>query len=176
MKGKRFVDDSISKDIAELVRRTEHRTLAAWAADCAERVLPFFESERPCDPRPREAIEACREWASTGILNIKEVREIALSAHAAARETAEESAARFAARSAGHAMATAHVPTHAVAAASYAAKATWADNHLEAERNVAKERHWQHRRLVELNGPESKRHHALTAAECSPRRWRARTR
>jgi hypothetical protein len=165
MKGKRFVDDSISKDIAELVRRSEHRALAVWAADCAERVLPFFESERPHDRRPREAIEACREWASTGILNMKEVREIALLAHAAARETADEGPARFAARSAGHAVATAHVPTHSVAAASYAAKAIWARDHQEAERNVAKERHWQLRRLVELNGPESKQHYALTPVE-----------
>jgi hypothetical protein len=170
MKGKRFIDASISKEIAELVKMSEHGALAVWAADCAERVLPFFESEHPNDRRPREAIEACREWASTGIFNMKEVREIALLAHAAARETAEGGAACLAARSAGHAMATVHVPTHSIAAASYAAKAIWAGNPMEAERNVAKERDWQHRHLMELNGPSRKRHHALTSAECSPRR------
>jgi hypothetical protein len=156
MRRTRFIDANIGNDITGLVKRSEHRALAVWAADCAERVLPFFESERPDDQRPREAIKACREWARTGVLRMKEVREIALSAHAAARETAEDGSARFAARSAGHAMATAHVPTHSIAAASYAAKATWACDPEEAEGNVAKERDWQYRRLVELNGSQEK--------------------
>lgn len=176
MKGKRFIDASMSKDIAELVKRSEHRVLANWAADCAERVLPFFENERPNDRRPREAIEACRDWASTGMFSMREVRDTALLAHAAAREMAEDDPARFAARSAGHAMATAHVPTHSLAAASYAAKAIWAGNPMQAELNVAKERDWQHRRLVKLNASSKKRNHVLTSAERSPRRWRARTR
>ena len=152
----KFIDAYIGNDIAELVKRSEHRALAVWAADCAERVLPFFESERPEDQRPREAIRACREWARTGIFRMKEVREIALSAHAAAREAVEDGPARFAARSAGHAMATAHVPTHSIAAASYAAKATWACDPEKAEGNVAKERDWQYRRLADLNGSQEK--------------------
>jgi hypothetical protein len=152
----RIIDAKIGKDIAELVKRSEHGTLAIWAADCAERVLPFFESERPKDKRPREAIATCREWARTGMVSMREVREIALSAHAAARETAEDSSARFAARSAGHALATAHVPTHSIAAASYAAKATSADDPKEASRNLAKERDWQYRRLLDLNGPQER--------------------
>lgn len=156
MSSMRFVDASISMDIADLVKRSNHKALAVWAADCAERVLPFFESERPDDRRPREAIEACRDWARTGVFSMKEVRRIALSAHAAAREVAEGSAARFAARSAGHAMATAHVLNHSTAAASYAAKATWASDPMEAEPNVAEERDWQYRRLMELNASQER--------------------
>lgn len=34
-----------------------------FACDCAERVLPLFESERPEDRRPREAIEVARAFA-----------------------------------------------------------------------------------------------------------------
>ena len=169
MKRTRFVDSEIGKDIAELVKRSEHRALAVWAAECAERVLPFFESERPNDRRPREAIEACRGWASTGIFSMREVREIVLSAHAAARKTAEDSAARFAARSAGHALATAHVSTHSIAAASYAVKATWACDPEEPEGSVAEEREWQYQRLMELNRSE-KQHHAPILAERSSRR------
>lgn len=169
MRKTRFIDADIAKDIAELVKRSDHRTLAIWAAECAERVLPSFESERPKDQRPREAIEACREWVRTGMFSMKEVRRIALSAHAAARETAEDGSARFAARSAGHAIATAHVPTHSLAAASYAAKAIWADDPNEAARNVASERDWQYRRLAELNGSQ-KPHQALTPAERPSRR------
>ena len=31
----------------------QHRQLALWATDCAERVLPLFERERLGDDRPR---------------------------------------------------------------------------------------------------------------------------
>lgn len=34
-----------------------------FACDCAERVLPIFERERPGDKRPREAIETARRFA-----------------------------------------------------------------------------------------------------------------
>lgn len=40
--------------------------LAIWAADCDERVLPYFEEKYPEDNRPRKANEACRTWARTG--------------------------------------------------------------------------------------------------------------
>lgn len=38
----------------------EPRLLAAWAADCAERVLHLFEDEKPVDGRPRFAIARAR--------------------------------------------------------------------------------------------------------------------
>lgn len=41
----------------------DHRLLALWAAACAEHVLGLFETARPGDPRPRQAIEAARAWA-----------------------------------------------------------------------------------------------------------------
>src|SRR6478752_842823 len=36
----------------------DHHRLALWAAECAEHVLPLFETARPDDLRPREAIAA----------------------------------------------------------------------------------------------------------------------
>ncbi|HEX8991183.1 MAG TPA: hypothetical protein VF784_05845, partial [Anaerolineales bacterium] len=39
---------------------SDHHLLASWAAACAEHVLPLFESVRPDDLRPRQAIEAAR--------------------------------------------------------------------------------------------------------------------
>lgn len=51
-----------NKPIAELVSKRDHRTLAIWAADCAEHVLPYFEEKYPKDNRPRKAIEAGRAW------------------------------------------------------------------------------------------------------------------
>jgi hypothetical protein len=40
----------------------DHHLLALWAATCAEHVLGLFESVRPGDLRPRQAIEAARAW------------------------------------------------------------------------------------------------------------------
>ncbi len=152
----KFVDASLSEEIAVLVRKSDHRVLATWAADCAERVLPYFESKHPKDDRPRKAIEACREWAHTGAFKMADMRGASLAAHAAARETEEDSAARFAARAAGQAMATAHVPTHSIAAAWYSAKAIWASDRQKAETNIAKEREWQYRHLLELRSLDDK--------------------
>jgi hypothetical protein len=81
------------------------RALATWAADCAERVLPLFETARPNDDRPRWAIEQCREWVRTGVFSMAVIRNASLSAHSAAREAPNE-AARYAARAAGQAVAT----------------------------------------------------------------------
>ncbi len=100
-----------------------HRLFALKAAKEAERVLPIFEKERPDDNRPRQAIEAIRAWAQgERELGMAEVRKLSLGSHAAARE-AKSDAARFAARAAGHAVATWHVPTHAMGAPMYAWRA-----------------------------------------------------
>jgi hypothetical protein len=100
-----------------------HLRFAFLAAREAERVLPLFEQERPNDERPRRAIEAIRAWAQgKRELGMKEVRKLSLDSHAAAR-AAKTDAARFAARAAGHAVATWHVPTHAMGVPMYACKA-----------------------------------------------------
>ncbi len=100
-----------------------HKRFALLAAKEAERVLPIFEKERPKDMRPRRAIEAIRAWAQgKRELGMAEVRKLSLGSHAAARE-AKSDAARFAARAAGQAVATWHVPTHAMGAPIYACKA-----------------------------------------------------
>ncbi|MGB5932104.1 MAG: putative immunity protein [Anaerolineae bacterium] len=133
------------------VRHTErpdakdHKSLALWAADCAERVLPFFEDILPEDDRPRNAIEAARAWAR-GELPMTKAREAAFAAHAAARNTNIEPA-RLAARATGHAAATAHVADHARYAANYAVKAVTAASADTAA--IETERDWQYRRIPE---------------------------
>jgi hypothetical protein len=137
--------------MVELVRKTNQKTLAVWAIDCVERVLPCFEEKYPEDPRPRNAIDACRAWIHTGVFNMAVIRKAALSAHAAAREAGEDNAARSAARAAGHAVATAHVPTHSVGAANYALQAIGrATNSPDADAAIAREREWQYQHLLVL--------------------------
>jgi len=123
--------------------KADHRTLALWAADCAEHVLPYFEEKYPKDDRPRKAVEAGRAWVRDEIA-CGEARAAAVSAHAAARD-ADEGAARAAARAAGHAAATAHMAGHARHAAAYAVTAvTYA---ADATTAAAKERDWQYLHL-----------------------------
>ena len=48
----------------ELIEAYNDRTLRLFAADCAERVLPLFEQQRPNDNRPRQAVETARRFAN----------------------------------------------------------------------------------------------------------------
>ena len=123
--------------------RQDHLLMAAWAADCAERVLPLFEQVHPQDDRPREALEVCRTWVRTGVFSMPVIRGASLAAHAAARAVKAKSAACFAARAVGQAIATAHVPQHAFGGAYYALKAIVAANTAHAEADVAEEHQWQ---------------------------------
>ena len=151
MKRPKMAVTGMDRQIVELVSGTDHKTLAVWAADCAERSLAFFEKKYPEDPRPRRAIEACREWARTGVFRMADVRRTSLGAHAAARDVKEEDAARSAARAAGQALATAHVPAHALAAAIYAATAVRdAAGPTDADGATIEEREWQYRHLLRL--------------------------
>jgi hypothetical protein len=98
----------------------DHRLLALWAATCAEHVLHLFESVRPEDGRPREAIEQVRAW-SRGEIRMSQARAAGGHAMAAARDL--RGAGRFAAFAAGQAAVVAHVAAHELGAAAYAIKA-----------------------------------------------------
>ena len=99
---------------------SDHHLLALWAAACAEHVLHLFESAKPSDSRPRNAIEQARAWAR-GEITMSQARAAAGAANAAARDLS--GAARHAAYAAGQAAAVAHVAAHELGAAAYAIKA-----------------------------------------------------
>ncbi len=98
----------------------DHHLLALWAATCAEHVLELFESVRPDDPRPRQAVGAARAWVG-GELPMMQARAAGGHAMGAARDL--HGAPRFAAYAAGQAAAVAHVAAHELGAAAYAIKA-----------------------------------------------------
>lgn len=105
------------------------RAIGGWAADCAERVLPIYEKHAGSDLRPRAAIEGIRVFAAGG-KRTAQLRTLALSAHAAAREV-QAPAAAAAARAAGsaaassytHPLADVHQTKHILGSAAYAALA-----------------------------------------------------
>jgi len=119
---------------------TDRRIVAAWAADCAERVLGLFEAEAPGDSRPRDAIARTRAFAR-GELGIGEGIRRRFVAGGAAREVTSPAAAA-AARAAGQAAAIPHMGAHALGAAASAANAA----HLaapEQSRAIEEEIRWQ---------------------------------
>jgi hypothetical protein len=101
----------------------DHHLLALWAAMCAEHVLALFESARPRDPRPRQAIEHARAWVR-GEVGMMQARAAGGHAMGAARDL--RGAARHAAYAAGQAGVVAHVAAHDLGAAAYAIKAAQA--------------------------------------------------
>lgn len=123
--------------------REDHVRLAAWAADCAERVLPLLTAALPNDDRPFFAIETAREWALTGAFAMRTIRGASLGAHAAAKLVRAASPAALAAHAAGQAVATAHVAQHAFGAAYYALRAIAAADPAGSVAAVAAEHAWQ---------------------------------
>lgn len=121
----------------------DHQLLALWAARCAEHVLPLFEEHQPSDPRPREAIEAAREWAS-GRLRMMDAR--ARGGHAMGAARPLRGAPRLAAYAAGQAACVGHVAEHDLGAAAYAIRAVQAARSTAAGRL---ERDWQREQLDE---------------------------
>lgn len=110
------------------------RALGSWAADCAERALPVYEKHAGSDSRPRAAIEGIRVFAGGGRRTVQ-LRFLALSAFAAAREV-DDPAAAAAARAAGlaassaytHPLADVHQTKHILGPAAYAALALELDH------------------------------------------------
>jgi hypothetical protein len=69
----------------QTLSEADRRIVAAWAADCAERVLELFEAEAPGDSRPRDAIARTRAF-SRGELGIADEIRRRFVAGGAARE------------------------------------------------------------------------------------------
>ncbi len=110
------------------------RALGSWAADCAERALSVYEKHADADCRPRAAIDGIRACAGGG-RRTAQLRSLALSAYAAARE-ADHPAAAAAARAAGlaaasaytHPLADVHQTKHILGPVAYAALALELDH------------------------------------------------
>ncbi|MFD1719918.1 putative immunity protein, partial [Amnibacterium endophyticum] len=87
---------------AQTLNLDDRRLVAAWAADCAERVLPLFEAEAPEDRVPRDAIERARGFAAGELDAAGEIRRRFVAGRAAhAVRAPAVAAARSAAQAAG---------------------------------------------------------------------------
>ncbi|GAB4158467.1 MAG: hypothetical protein Fur003_2280 [Candidatus Dojkabacteria bacterium] len=153
MKYTKFTLAQKDPRLVELLDKIDKITLALWAIDCAERVMPYFEKAYPYDNRPRDAIKILQVWIKTQYFSMSTIRKASLDAHTAAKEIGNSSPAASVAHAAGQAVATAHVYTHAIGPAMYALQAIYRANDgpsEQAELEMTKEREWQYNRLVEL--------------------------
>jgi hypothetical protein len=105
----------------QTLSEADRRLVAAWAADCAERVLGLFEAEAPGDDRPRALIVRTRAFARGELNTADEIRRRFAGGVSAGDVTAP--AAVAAARAAGQAVAICHMGAHALGPAAYAVKA-----------------------------------------------------
>lgn len=124
----------------QTLSEADRRLVAAWAADCAERVLGLFEAEAPDDGRPRALIARTRAFARGELNTAEEIRR--RFAGGVGPGDVKGPAAATAARAAGQAVAICHMGAHALSAAAYAAIAVGHANPDRPEA-VADEIRWQ---------------------------------
>jgi hypothetical protein len=155
---RKSVSEILNKPFSECIDhrifQPDKKVLALWAIDCAGHVLPYFEEKYPNDKRPRKALETLKDWIDTGIFKMSVIRRASLDAHVAAKD-AKEDYAKYVAHAAGQAVATVHVPTHALGSSVYSirAVAVYSGN---VNDGLIKERNWQLQRLQDITKQMSK--------------------
>ncbi len=110
--------------LMRLIDTQSKATICNWCIGYAEEhVLPIFEKRCPGDNRPRNALNAAREYLG-GKVKFPVVKNIILNeCHAAARELDADPAAQAAARACGQGSAVVHTLSHSIGLYFYAAAA-----------------------------------------------------
>lgn len=105
----------------QALSEADRRLVAAWAADCVERVLGLFEAEAPGDDRPRLLIARTRAFARGELNTADEIRR--RFAGGIRPGDVKSPVAVAVAHAAGQAVAVCHMGAHALSAAAYAVMA-----------------------------------------------------
>ena len=110
--------------LRKLIDTQSKDTIRAWCLGYAEnKILPIFERHCPGDERPRNAVNAARDYLD-GKVKFPAVKNIVLNeCHAAARELDDNPVAQAAARAVGQGSAAVHTLTHSLGLYFYAAAA-----------------------------------------------------
>jgi threonine aldolase len=125
----------------QTLSEADRRTLAAWAADCAERVLRLAEADDAEHGGPQDAIARTRTFARGEADVAEEIRRRFTNGGSAS--DAPSPAAHAARKAAGQAAAVAHMGAHALGAAAYAAKAAGLAAPEREDAAAADEIRWQ---------------------------------
>lgn len=110
--------------LMRLIDTQSRVTICKWCLDDAEtRILPIFEKHCPNDARPRNALNAARDYLD-GKVKFPVVKNIILNeCHAAARELVDNPPAQAAARACGQSSAVVHTLSHSIGLYFYGAAA-----------------------------------------------------
>ena len=110
--------------LRELIDTQSKDTIRKWCLDfAAEKMLPIFEKHCLGDERPRNAVNAARDYLD-GKVKFSTVKNSILNeCHAAARELDANPVAQAAARAVGQGSAVVHTLTHSLGLYFYAAAA-----------------------------------------------------
>lgn len=105
-------DSAYLQDLIELFRLQDHRVMVLWAFGFAEESIADLEAKYPEEARPREALEAVREWAA-GRIKMRQAQRKILDCHAFAKEIeSKEDIATC--HAIGQACAVVHTAGHAI--------------------------------------------------------------
>ncbi|HBR29873.1 MAG TPA: hypothetical protein DD789_10615 [Firmicutes bacterium] len=110
--------------LMSLIDTQSKMTICNWCINYAEaNILPIFEKHCPNDSRPRNALNAARDYLA-GKVKFPVVKNIILNeCHAAARELDANPVAQAAARACGQASAVVHTLSHSLGLYFYGAAA-----------------------------------------------------
>lgn len=100
------------QDLVRLFQEQNHRIMALWAFDFAEETVARLEEKYPEELRPREALEAVRDWAA-GKLKMRAAQQKILACHAFAKEIESKEDISLC-HAVGQACAVVHTAGHAV--------------------------------------------------------------
>ena len=124
----------------QTLSEADRRLVAAWAADCVERVLELFEAEAPDDNRPRSLISRTCAFARGELDTANAIRRRFVDSVKAG--DIKTPTAIAVARAASQAVAICHMGAHALSAAAYAIKAISVES-PERPDAIENEIHWQ---------------------------------
>lgn len=141
------------------LKKAQHRQLIHWAQMCIQRVLPLFGDV--IDERLEHALKVAKAWEK-GTASVGDARNAALGAFKVAKESINPTSKAIA-RGVGHAVASAHMADHALAAAEYALKALAHNN-----KPIEEERKWQDEQL-----PSEIRELVLTSRKAKSKFWQS---
>jgi hypothetical protein len=115
--------------LKDLIDTQSKETIRKWCLDYAEnKMLPLFEKHCPGDNRPRNAVNAARDYLD-GKVKFPVVKNIILNeCHASARELDTNPTAQAAARAVGQGTSVVHALTHSLGLYFYAAAAVAYDS------------------------------------------------
>ena len=105
-------DSPYLRDLDALFRGQSHRTMVLWALDLAEGSVLELEAAYPGERRPREALEAARDWAA-GKIKMREAQRKILDCHGLAREVSSPADAAVC-HAIGQACSVVHTAGHAM--------------------------------------------------------------